>query len=183
MTQLLTLIEKLANWKGIAILLILYLAVFGTILVTLGQLSELTGGYGVLDFDRGYSYARVHEVLGSYGTEGMTLNARIQFLDLFNPALYSLIAATLTYLLWNGRGPKWLALVALLGGLGDYLENVTLFLMARTFPDISESLVSLSSSLSLLKNILLPIAILPLLVGLILWFFRLVRSRSAGGAS
>lgn len=183
MTRLLSLIEKLANWKGIAILLFLYVAVFGTILFSLGQLNDLTGGYTILDFDRGYSYERVHEVLGSYGAEGMELNGRIQFLDLFNPALYSLIAATLTYLLWNGRGPKWLPLVALLGGLGDYLENVTLYLLARSYPDISESLVSLSSSLSLLKNILLPIAILPFLVGLILWIFRLVRSRLAGDAS
>ncbi len=183
MTRILTLIERLANWKGIALLLFLYAAVFGTILFTLGQLSELTGGNSILDFDRGYSHERVHEVLGSYGAEGMALNGRIQFLDLFNPALYSLIAATLTYLLWNGRGPKWLPLVALLGGLGDYLENITLFLLARSYPDISESLVSFSSTLSMLKNVLLAIAILPLLLGLILWIFRLVRSRPAGDAS
>lgn len=183
MTRLLTLIEKLANWKGIALLLFLYVAVFGSILFSLGQLSELTGGQSILDFDRGYSIARVHEVLGSYGAEGMALNGRIQFLDLFNPALYSLIAATLTYLLWKGRGPEWLPLVALLGGLGDYLENITLFLLARSYPEVSEGLVNFSSSLSMLKNALLPISILPLLVGLILWIVRLLRNRSAGGTS
>ena len=183
MTRLLFLIEYLANWRGISIFLVLYAAVFGTILFTLGQLSDATGGYGILDFDRGYSFERVQEVLGSYGAEGMVLNARIQFLDLFNPALYSMIAATLTYLLWKGYGPNWLALLPLLGGLGDYMENVTLFLMARTHPDISEGLVSLSSTLSLVKNILLPIAFLPFLVGLIYWLFRVVRARMSGNAT
>lgn len=183
MTRLLSLIEYLANWRGISILLVLYAAVFGTILFTLGQLSDVTGGYGILDFDRGYSFERVQEVLGSYGAEGMGLNARIQFLDLFNPALYSMIAATLTYLLWKGYGPSWLALLPLLGGLGDYMENVTLFLMARTHPDISEGLVSLSSTLSLVKNVLLPIAFLPFLVGLIYWLFRVVRARMSGNAT
>lgn len=183
MTRLLSLIEYIANLRGISILLVLYAAVFGMILFTLGQLSDVTGGYGILDFDHGYSFERVQEVLGSYGAKGMALNARIQILDLFNPALYSMIAATLTYLLWKGHGPKWLALLPVLGGLGDYMENVTLFLMARSYPDISEGLVSLSSTLSLVKNVLLPIAILPFLVGLIYWLFRVARARASGNAS
>lgn len=170
-------VERLANGKGIGGLLAIYLVVFGAILFTLGQLDEVTGGYGILDFDRGYSVNRVHEVLGSYGTEGMALNARIQFLDLFNPALYSLILACLTFSIWNSRGQDWLVPIALLGGLGDYLENVTLFLMTWSYPDISELLVNLSSTLSLIKNALLPISALPLLAGLVVWLSSLLRKR------
>lgn len=181
MKSTLSLIERLASWKGILSLLVIYSMVFGAILVTLGQLTNLTGGLGILDFDRGYSMDRVHEVLGSYGPDGMALNARIQFLDLFNPALYSLILACLTFLLWKGRGPNWLPLVALLGGIGDYLENITLFLMARSYPDISEGLVNLSSNLSLIKNALLPIAALPFLVGMVIWLVSLARNRQSGG--
>jgi hypothetical protein len=175
----LSLIERLATWKGILGLLVIYSVVFGGILVTLGQLTNLTGGFGILDFDRGYSMDRVQEVLGSYGPDGMALNARIQLLDLFNPALYSLILACLTFLLWKGRGPNWLPLVALLGGVGDYLENITLFLMARSYPDISDGMVNLSSSLSLIKNVLLPIAALPFLIGLVIWLASLLRARQS----
>ena len=178
MNYILSLIERLANWKGIGGLLVLYLVVFSAILFTLGQLSDVTGGYGILDFDRGYSADRVHEVLGSYGAEGMALYARIQFLDLFNPALYSLILACLTFLLWNRRGQNWPVLVALLGGLADYMENVSLFLLAKSYPDVSEPLVGLSSSLSLIKNLLLPISALPLLVGIAVWLVSRTQKRT-----
>ncbi|TMV04799.1 hypothetical protein FGK63_17090 [Ruegeria sediminis] len=175
MQRLISLIESLANWRGMLILLALYAIVFGTILVTLGQLQEVTGGYGILDFDRGYSPERVNEVLGSYGPEGMALYRRILFLDIFNPALYALIVACLTCLLWKDRGPRWLALVPLLAALGDYLENAALFLMARAFPDVPEGLVHMGSALSLLKNGLLVVAVIPFLAGLALWLLSLLR--------
>ena len=178
MQRALTLIERMANWKGIIALLVLYVGVFGAIQVTLGQLADASGGYGILDFDRGYSPERVDEVLGSYGEHGMALYARIQFLDLFNPALYSLLFACLTYLLWKRRGPHWLAFLPLLAGLGDYMENATLFLLARAYPDVPTSLVTTSSALSRVKNGFLALALLSLLAGLAFWVFSLIRSNT-----
>ena len=176
---MLSLIRRLATRNGIMTLLALYLIVFVAILFTLAQLSEVSGGHGILDFDRGYTPDRVAEVLGSYGPEGMALYRRIQVLDLINPALYSLLLACLTAVLWNGRGPGWLPLIALLGGLGDYLENATLFMIARAYPEVSETLVVVSSTLSLLKNALLVVSVAAFLSGLMVWlFFRLRRTRS-----
>lgn len=175
MTAAAKLIDNLTAPRAILILIILYGAVFGTILFTLAQLTEISGGYGILDFDQGYDMARVQEVFGSYGSEGMKLYGRIQSLDLINPALYSLIAAVFTRLLWRERGPDWLCLAPLLGGLGDYTENVTLFLLARSYPEISTGLVSTSSTLSLAKNGLMVIGMLPLLVGIVLLVLRLMR--------
>lgn len=175
MTAIAKLIDSLTTPRAILILIALYGAVFGTILFKLGQLTEISGGYGILDFDLGYDMARVHEVLGSYGTEGMKLYGQIQLLDLFNPALYSLIATVLTRLLWRGRGPVGLCLLPLLGGIGDYAENVTLFLMARSYPEISIELVSASSTLSIAKNGLLVLGMLPLLLGLVLQVMRFIQ--------
>ena len=157
------------------VLIIAYLVVFGAILVTVWQLTEVSGGFGVLDFDQGYTTERVAEVFGSYGEHGFSLYRRIQILDIFNPAFYSLIAAVLTYMLWKGRGVDWLSLAPLLGGIGDYAENVTLFLLAREFPDVSDGLVSISSALSLIKNGLLVLGLLPLFVGLALWLIQQLR--------
>jgi hypothetical protein len=179
MTKPLYIIEKLATRLGLVVLIALYALVFGTIILTLNQLTEVTGGIGILDFDRGYDKARVMEVYDSYGVPGFALSGRILVLDIFNPALYSLILAALTFLTWKPRGHAWLSLVALLGGIGDYLENITLFLMARAYPDIPNGLVELSSTLSLIKNTLLPISIAPLLVGLLLWLWSYV-TRKAG---
>lgn len=171
-----TLISRLASKRSLVILLFIYAIVFGSILLTLGQLSGVSGGNGILDFEQGYSAERVVEIFGSYGDTGMALYGRIQFLDLFNPALYSLVAAVFTYLLWKGRGLDWLCLMPFLAGIGDYAENVTLFLMSRSFPIVPEGLVFISSSLSLLKNGLMIIGMLPLAVGIVSWCLRKLRS-------
>ncbi|MCK0141266.1 hypothetical protein [Aliiroseovarius sp. F20344] len=172
---MISLIARLATWRGLAALLVTYVVIFGAILITLGQLSTVSGGYGILDFDQGYTAERVAEVWGSYGEQGFALYRRIQFLDILNPALYSLIAAALTYILWKGRGVEWLCLAPLLGGIGDYAENVSLFLLARGYPKISEDLVAVSSTLSLIKNGLLILGLLPLVVGLALWCVKRLR--------
>ena len=166
---MISLIARLATRRGLTVLIIAYVMVFGAILLTLGQLTEVSGGFGILDFDQGYSKDRAREVFGSYGEHGFSLYRRIQLLDVLNPALYSLIASALTYLLWKGRGVDWLCLAPLLGGIGDYAENVTLFFLARGYPDVSDSLVSVSSTLSLIKNGLLVLGLLPLLIGFVRW--------------
>ena len=81
----------------------------------------------------------------------------------------------MTYLLWKGRGPIWLCLLPLLGELGDYAENVTLFLLVQSYPNQSDGLVSLSSALSLVKNGLLAAGMLPLLAGAVMWIWRKLR--------
>jgi hypothetical protein len=96
----------------------------------------------------------------------MRLYGRIQTLDLINPALYSLLAAALTRMLWQGR--PWVALLPLLAALGDYAENITLTLLARGFPELPEGLVAISSTLSLAKLALMALGLAPLLIGLLL---------------
>ena len=164
----LSLIKRLSRPRAFLLLLGAYVVVFGLILYHLGQLQQISG-HGILDFEQGYSPARVNEVLGSYGTDGMAIVRRIQLLDLINPALYSLILAVLTHWVWRGGGGRYLPLVALLGGVGDYAENVTLFLMLRAYPDIPPALVETSSALSLAKTGLLILSVLPLVIGLVIW--------------
>lgn len=178
MQALLRLIFSLSHGWVIALPFLAWGLVFGTILLTMSQLSAVSGGYGILDFEFGYSASRVAEVFGSYGPEGMALYARIQLLDLFNPAAYALCAALLTYRLWAPRGRPALSLFPLLAALGDYAENITLFMLAQSYPDLPEGLLALSSALSLLKNGLMLLGLAPLFVGAALWFTQ--RLRRAG---
>lgn len=169
MAKLITFVDRLANWRGIGILLILYALVFGAIVLTLSQLTTLTGGIGILDFDRGYTLERVQEVFDSYGEAGFALYGLIQLLDLFNPAIYSLLFACFIYLLWKGRKNIWVVLIPLAAGFLDYAENLTLYLLSASYPDLSPQLVSFSSTLSIIKNLVLFGAIAALLIGLIFW--------------
>ena len=160
------LIQNMANWRAVGVLAVLYSFVFGVILISMGQLAEISGGMPILDFEPGYDMARVREVFTAYGPDGMRLYARIQLLDLINPALYSLLAAALTAMLWRGR--PWVALLPLLAALADYSENITLYLLSRGFPDLPEGLVAVSSTLSLVKLALMAVGFAPLLIGVIL---------------
>lgn len=171
MPVILSFVDRLATRRGFAVLIVLYAVVFGAIVITLSRLTELTGGTGILDFDRGYSVERVNEVFDSYGAEGFALYGRIQLLDLLNPAIYSLIFACLIYLLWKNRGYRWGVYLPLAAGLLDYSENLTLFLLVRSYPELPFFLVTISSTLSIVKNIALFGAIAVLLTGIFFWVY------------
>lgn len=169
MTKLITFVDRLANWRGIGILLVSYALVFGAIIATLSQLTTLTGGTGILDFDIGYSLERVQEVFDSYGEAGFALYGRIQLLDLINPAIYSLLFSCFIYILWKSRKYDWFVIIPLVAGLLDYAENLTLYLLSSTYPDLSPQLVLFSSTLSIIKNIALFTTITILVIGLIFY--------------
>lgn len=169
MKHLLNLLQRTATPRGLVVLIALYAIVFGAIALALTKLTTLTGGIGILDFDRGYSRERVLQVFDSYGADGWVLYQRIQLLDLLNPAIYSLFFASLTYLLWRHSRAVWLVVLPLLAGALDYAENLTLFLLSRSYPDISAWLVSVSSALSIIKNAALSAAVLALLFGSVQW--------------
>ena len=169
MNFLIKTLEKTSTKRGLLTLTALYTLVFSLIIKTLYQLTEVSGGNGILDFDRGYSRERVIEVFSSYGDTGMALYARIQALDLVNPAIYSLLFASLTFLLWRNRKAVWVVIIPLVAGLLDYIENLTLYLLAQSYPTISADLVSISSTLSIIKNVALFGAILVLTLGVIFW--------------
>lgn len=178
MNTILSVIERLANWRGFTILIVLYSVIFGSIIASLTSLTALTGGTGILDFDRGYSEARFREVFDSYGAEGFALYGRIQLLDLLNPAIYSLIFASLIYLLWKVRGHYWIVIFPLAAGVLDYCENLTLFFLSRSYPEISPQLVTISSTLSLIKNVALFGTMIVLLIGVFFWFRGRLNSKT-----
>ncbi len=159
-----SILEKTSTKRGLLLLVALYALVFGLIISTINKLVHITGGIGILDFDRGYTRSRVIEVFGSYGEAGMSLYSRIQMLDLINPAVYSLLISSLVCLSVRRSKAIWLVIVPLLAGLLDYLENLTLYLLVKSYPNVSEGLVSLSSTLSIIKNIALFGAIAALIV-------------------
>ena len=169
MKTFISILEKTSTKQGLLLLTVLYALVFGLIINTISQLTDITGGIGILDFDRGYTHGRVIEVFSSYSDAGMTLYLRIQLLDLINPALYSLLISSLVYLLVRRSKVIWLSIIPLLAGLLDYLENLTLYLLVQSYPDISESLVSFSSALSIIKNIALFGTTTALIAGGIVW--------------
>lgn len=169
MSFYLAFIDRLSNRRAVLVLLAGYLLVFGVILWTLGQLTALTGGIGILDFEQGYSGERVAAVFGSYGETGIRLVRRIALLDLVNPALYGLLAAILMRALYR-PAPGWPVLLPLIAAFLDYAENVTIGMLLRSYPDLSGATVATSSALSLAKTSAMAAMVLALVVGAARWW-------------
>lgn len=154
-----------SRW-GIIINLIL-LAASGTLLaLTLGQLSAITGGNGIPDFETGYNAEFISTLFQSYGDEGMKLYFRVQFIDIFNPLFYSTLIASVIFLLYReGRWERFYFVAFLAGGL-DYLENIFLYLLSSSYPEISIGLADFSGVVSIVKHVVMYAAIGILLVGI-----------------
>ena len=164
-------LEKTSGRKGLIILGVSSALIFGLIWALIIKLMTLTGGTGILDFEIGYTPEKVQAVLGRYGTEGMALYRKIQWLDLINPVLYGLLMASILYRLYPPQ-ESWsrLVLLPLAAALLDYAENGVLFILATDYPDISTQWVGVGAVLSLLKNAVLFLATMVLLVGAWRWY-------------
>jgi hypothetical protein len=93
------------------------------------------------------------------GTEGRHLYLTLQLpLDFLYPGLFALCySLMITWFLKNSvrRSSKlfYLAIPAVIGGLLDYLENISIIALLQSFPDVSPGLVQTASTLSILKSI------------------------------
>ncbi len=106
----------------------------------------------------GYSYDYAMHLLESLGAEGRAVYLNLQLpLDFIYPGLFAIsYTLLLVWVLKKGFPPQskifYFSIVPVLGGLFDYLENICIINMLKTYPDLSPSQVSLSSIFTILKS-------------------------------
>jgi hypothetical protein len=145
------------------------------------ELEKISGGYGPLDITFGYSPATIDRTFSAYGEAGKTVYARYQLLDLFFPAIYSVFLGGLLFRLFGGRGGV-LALAYYLplgGALFDYVENMLLWSIARSHPDIPTWIATLAPIITITKFIFPLLACVALISGGVRW----LQGRAAGAAT
>ena len=126
----------------------------------------------------GYSPAYAESLLRAIGPEGRALYLKRQLpIDLFYPGLFAVtFTLMLVWLFGKSLEAKskvfLLALVPAAAGVFDYLENVAIFLMLKSFPTISPMLVHVSSMFSILKSMLTIAIYLLLCYGVLLLFIN-----------
>jgi len=172
-------LEKTSTRTGLISLFVCQLIVGGILGTTLAKLSNATGGYGILDFEVGYTVEKVNELFSSYGTVGIELYKQVHVIDLFNPLIYSLLFSSLLYIFFKESEYAWLAYLGFLCGGLDYLENIFLFNMLNAYPNINSYMIGLSSTVSIIKHSVLYITILIFIMGMVRWI-RLKRKYQVG---
>lgn len=183
MNRAITFLQGASKGKLVLILFILTNIVYGTILgysipLVLSFAPEAT----LFDMSpAGYSYSEAIELLKSLGQEGRNTYLTVQIpLDFVYPAMFAVSYALLiTWILKQSFAREsrlfFLAFLPLLAGFFDYLENISIIAMLSRFPDVSESLVLIASSFTIIKSVMTSLFFVFLLVALTVLVARFLK--------
>lgn len=145
--------------RGILFLFIITTTVYLImLLVTIPKLMTFSNGEPIMDMmPGGYAAPYVADLLQSLGDEGRSYYLTKQLpLDFAYPGLFAITYSLIFiyFLRQINRHDTWWRLIALLpviAGLADYLENISIISMINQFPNVSTTLVKFSSMVSIVK--------------------------------
>lgn len=184
-------IEKFLNYatgRNVLVLFLLTTSVYAWILLV-SIPAVLSKAPELILFDMsplGYSMEFAMSLLDGIGEEGRRTYLRHQLpVDFIYPGLFAVTYALMLAWLLGKTSSKpttmvFLASVPLCAGAFDYLENICIISMLNAYPDLSPSIVRISSSFTILKSLLTVV-----LYGLVLYAFCAwglkARARSSAG--
>lgn len=175
MNKAISILQRASNGKAVLVLFFLTNLVYGTILGYSIPLVLSFAPESVL-FDMspaGYSYAEAIELLKTLGLEGRRAYLTVQLpIDLVYPLMFAISYSLLiTWVLkqFLPKQSRWflVAFIPVLAGMFDYLENAVVASMLHVFPDVSETLVAIASSFTIVKSGLTTLFFVVLLAALV----------------
>lgn len=176
-------LQRLATGKLVLLLFALTMAVYSLMLLyTIPKVESFAPGIALFDLSpTGYSYQHTITLLESLGEAGRNVYLFQQLpVDFIYPGLFAFSYSLLLTWLFaksfevNSRIFS-LALIPALGGLFDYLENISIIVLINSFPNISQNLVGIASTFTLLKSAFTTVFFILLFVGFILFAVRKFR--------
>lgn len=152
--------------------------------VTIPQLSSMTNGLPIFDIlPMGYSWSQAQALLNALGNVGRSYYLTYQLpLDFFYPGLFAITYFLMyRYLLqkagWTCSTLKLLAVLPLLAGCFDYLENLGIIYLLRSYPTVNETPVVISSLFSVVKSFSTTAFFCVLIITFLVYQFKIIASR------
>lgn len=178
-------LNRLSKGKWILSLLAVTWIVYGYMLLySLPHLIELANQMKPLDvLPLGYSSDYVRSLFLALGESGRQFYLLRQIpIDMVYPALFVVTYSSLTFygLRKAGTSESWatrLSLIPVFAGICDYMENLGIIVMLRSFPDISSSLATITNCFSVGKAGLTTVFWIVLLYALVAAVFKVTRRR------
>jgi hypothetical protein len=160
MKKFVTLLQNAASGKVVLGIFILTMGVYLTMLCyTIPKVERYAPGLALFDLSpTGYSTQHAITLLESLGQEGRNVYLYQQLpIDFLFPGLFAVShALLLTWLFAKSFESNskifYLAIVPILGGFFDYLENISIVCMIKSFPELSQGLVATASIFTILKS-------------------------------
>lgn len=165
--------QNLASGRRVFVLFLLTMLVYTTMLTyTIPMVESYAPNLALFDLSpTGYSYEHATSLLQELGPEGRQIYLTRQLpLDFIYPGLFAVSYTLLLFWLFSKEfkddsGVFYFAFIPVLGGFFDYLENICIIIMLKTFPTTSTTLVKISSTFTLLKGIFTTLFFILLLIG------------------
>ncbi|MBI5849070.1 MAG: hypothetical protein HZB31_14190 [Nitrospirae bacterium] len=169
------LLKKWASGKLVLGLFIATMAVYLTMLLyTLPAVERFVPGKALFDLSpAGYSYEYAVSLLEVLGPEGRRMYLYRQLpMDFIYPGLFAIsYSLLLTWIFSKGYASDSkiinFAVIPFFGGLFDYLENICIIQLIKSYPTVSHGLVGVSSTFTILKSGFTIAFFILLLVGVI----------------
>ncbi len=175
MDRLKKIIEKNISGKKVLVLFILTNLVYAFMLmVTIPKTMVFSNEMKLLDMmPTGYDYNYVSNLFSTLGEKGREMYLTNQIpVDMVYPLLfgisYCLVIAYFLKKINKLNSPFFhLCLLPIIAGIADYLENIGIIIMLKTYPDFTENTAIATSMFSVIKSISTSIFFIALIVILI----------------
>ena len=152
--------------------------------VTIPRTINFSNGMELLDMiPTGYDLNYVSELFSSLGENGRKTYLTNQIpVDMIYPLLFALTYCLLFAYFLKKIGKliapfTYLCLLPIIAGIADYLENIGIIKMLKSYPDLTEYTVKITNSFSLIKSISTSVFFIVLLIVLIILGFKTINRK------
>lgn len=175
MDKVVGLLKKRASGRLVSGLFTATMAVYLTMLLyTIPAVERFAPGKALFDLSpAGYTYEYAASLLEALGPEGRGIYLYRQLpVDFIYPGLFAIsYSLLLTWVFGKGYAPDskifYLSVIPFFGSLFDYLENICIIQMIRSYPALPHGLVNVSGTFTILKSAFTTAFFVLLLVGVI----------------
>ena len=179
--ELSTLIQRISTGRRVLFLLVVFIGlnIFFALSPAnpIARMMTFSGG-SLLDMEFNYSPDRAYQVLQAYGADGRAFYAStFVIIDFFTPILMNLfLAMTISILFRQVFLPdsplQRLNLLPIIAMIGDYLENLGIVLMIRSYPDQLIGLARFAAFSTNLKFVFTIASGVCILAGVVIWMMK-----------
>lgn len=168
-------LQEVATGRLVLVLFIVTMAVYAVILLyTIPAVLANAPEMQLFDMSPGgYSLEYAVGLLDAIGVEGRQTYAALQLpVDFVYPGLFAVTYTLLLIWLFNKGFAQqsvifYFAFVPTVAGIFDYLENVGIIMMLRSYPELSPATVAFASASSVIKSVFTIGFYILLLVGIV----------------
>ncbi|WP_298353540.1 hypothetical protein [Runella sp.] len=165
--------DRIANWKVLLLIIAIYISFPAYFLKDAETRINILAGktLGPIDLTMGFTPERTLQMVAEYGDEARAYYATVEStIDLVYPITYAFLFGVILTLVYRKKRYKpfpYVNILPFVALIFDYLENITIVTMLKSYPDQSIVVASLCEFFKLGKWLTFAITIVLIIYGLL----------------